>query len=248
MNTPRTSRGGEPLRRRSRETPPIWQRTDGPRAWQCDPRRGRMPAPPSVQLVVVTAGADTAPLRTRLSPPYSPEQAAFLANAAVTDTLRAVEAMPAGLRVPGWATVTGGLGEAFADARLSGGPSLLVSTEIPQVCPDLLTESAARLRTFDAVLGPTTGGGWWAFGVRHPGHAAELAAMPGLLTDTASLTLAALRLGLRVAMLCTLQEMTSGADAHAVARGCPPGSSFAAAVARLAPARARPADGSGHPA
>jgi hypothetical protein len=54
--------------------------------------------------------------------------------------------------------------------------------------------------------------------------------------DTGSLVLAMLRLGMRVAMLPTLQQTNTVADAHAVAAGCQPGSRFAATVARLRPA------------
>jgi glycosyltransferase A (GT-A) superfamily protein (DUF2064 family) len=182
------------------------------RAWTCDPHRGRRPG---VHLVVVDDLPGQARLRTRLSPPYSHQQAGLLADAAADDTLRAVAAMPA------------------AHRRAGMGPSLFVRTETPQVSTDLLADSAALLRRFDAVLGPTTGDGWWAFGFREPDLAVGLGAAPWSMADLGSLTLMALRLGLRVAMLPVLQEVNTAADAHAVAERCPPASRFAAALASL---------------
>jgi glycosyltransferase A (GT-A) superfamily protein (DUF2064 family) len=166
-------------------------------------------------------------LATRLNPPYSSAQAAVLADAALSDTCQAVVAVPSAHRSP----VTGRLEQAFAETRLFTGPSLLVGTGTPQVSPALLAESAALLGKFDAVLGPTTGDDWWAFGLREPAQIA----MPRT-NDTGSLVLAMLRRGLRVAMLPTLQQTNTVADAHAVAAGCQPGSRFAATVARLRPA------------
>jgi uncharacterized protein len=182
------------------------------RAWTCDPHRGHRPG---VQFVVVDDLPGEARLRTRLSPPYSRQQAGLLADAAIADTLRAVDAMPAAHRAAGT------------------GPSLFIRTETPQVSTDLLADSAALLRRFDAVLGPTTGDGWWAFGFREPDLAVGLGVAPWSMADLGSLTLMALRLGLRVAMLPVLQEVNSAADAHAVAERCAPASRFAAALASL---------------
>ncbi|MEV6602493.1 DUF2064 domain-containing protein [Actinoplanes sp. NPDC051346] len=75
-----------------------------------------------------------------------------------------------------------------------------VSTAAPELTAELRGEAYALLRRFDAVVGPTTDGGWYAFGLREPSLAPDLRA----LTAAHSLTLAALRLGLHVAMLPTL--------------------------------------------
>jgi uncharacterized protein len=216
-----------------RETASIGPRSGNIRLWRCDPRRNGHPSPVSVQLVGAAPGS--AGLSDRLSPPYSAEQAAALANAAVADTLRAVQTMTTTLGQPGWATVFRGLEQALADTGRRYGPSLLIAMETPQLSPDLLAESTGALRDYDAVLGPTTGDGWWAFGLQHPADSAMLGLFAHSLADTGSLTLATLRLGLRVAMLPTLQEVRTGDDAHAVAGSCPPGSRFAATVARLTP-------------
>ncbi|AGZ41856.1 hypothetical protein AFR_17890 [Actinoplanes friuliensis DSM 7358] len=164
----------------------------------------------------------------RLCTDFSAEQATMLSLAAAADTIRAVQAMP------GWAAATGSLAEVFAGDRRWPGPVLLIATEIPQLGPDLLVCATDLLRDFDAVLGPTTGDGWWAFGLREPARVAlgPLTGL-GLLNGLGSLTVAALRLGLRVAMLPTLRGLGSGADVRPVAAHCPAGSMFATTVAQL---------------
>ena len=119
---------------------------------------------------------------------------------------------------------------AYIVMELLPGPSLLIGTQTPQVSVDLLDAATARLSAFDAVLGPTTGAGWWAFGVRDPEALRPL--LPAL-ADTAGLALAALRLGLRVGMLPTLRAVETVADVAAVAGSCRAGSRFAATAARL---------------
>jgi glycosyltransferase A (GT-A) superfamily protein (DUF2064 family) len=184
--------------------------------------------------VVVTEMPGPARLRTRLSPPYPAGQAARLADAALADTLRAVAAMTApGPATPARATVAASPQDALVGSRLRRAPSLLVGTATPQVSAPLLERSADLLEEFDAVLGPTASGGWWAFGLRQPAYAVALSSMPEILAGTGSLTLAVLRLGVRVAMLPTLTDVTSADNVHAVAALCAPGSDFAAAVARL---------------
>ncbi|BCJ48867.1 hypothetical protein Asp14428_03420 [Actinoplanes sp. NBRC 14428] len=86
-----------------------------------------------------------------------------------------------------------------ADARHED-PFLMIAMDTPQVTPELLGDAYDLLRSFDAVIGPTTDGGWYAFGLREPSRGADLET----LTDSNALTLAALRLGLRVALLPTL--------------------------------------------
>jgi hypothetical protein len=162
------------------------------------------------------------PLERRLSPPYSAPQAALLADAAVADTLQALPTVNT--------LVSDTVGQAF---RLLSGPAMLIGTETPQVYAGLLSESAALLATFDAVLGPTNGPDWWAFGVRDPELVGTL--MPAL-RDASGLALAVLRRGLRVAMLPMLRAVHSVDDAQLVAETCREGSRFAATVARLSPA------------
>ena len=143
-------------------------------------------------------------LRARLSPPYPPGQAARIADAAVSDTMLAVSAMPVG-----------------------DGPTLFVRAGTPQVSPLLLADAAALLGRFDAVIGPTTGGGWWAFGLRE----SMRSFVPDAAMSTGALTLAMLRLGLLVAMLPMLKDVSTAADVPAVAGDCLPTSRFARVVA-----------------
>jgi len=221
MTRPRAPYAGRPARR-TRDTSVVGRRPVGGRVHPCRP--GRPPAawPCRVQVVSDLAGP-----ASRLDRPWTGGQAAMIAAAATADTLRAVRAMP------GWSIEVAPLGYAFADRGAGPGGTLLVAAQVPQLNPGLLAEAAALLREFDAVLGPTTGDGWWAFGLREPAHGAALRAMPGALAGVGTLTVAALRLGLRVAMLPTLRELGCGADVPAVAGHCPAGSEFAATVAHL---------------
>ncbi|OJF11214.1 DUF2064 domain-containing protein [Couchioplanes caeruleus] len=85
-------------------------------------------------------------------------------------------------------------------------PFLEISAGAPELSADLLDDAYALLRSFDAVVGPTSDGGWYAFGLREPSRAPDLRT----LTASPALTLAALRLGLRVAMLPTLPAKNLG--------------------------------------
>ncbi|MFI5495015.1 DUF2064 domain-containing protein [Actinoplanes sp. NPDC051859] len=85
-------------------------------------------------------------------------------------------------------------------------PFFAFSVETPALTATLLDEAYDMLRSFDAVLGPTSAGGWYVLGLREPSHAADLRMLP----DSTALALAALRRGLRVAMLPVLPEEISG--------------------------------------
>lgn len=195
-------------------------------------------------------------VKTRLCPPYTLEQAATIAEAALADTVEAVDAAGAPARTlvidgdrpapPGWGRTTqrgDGLGErlahAYADTRRPGLASLLVGMDTPQLTPALLDRAVTALADADAVLGPATDGGWWVLGLREPAHAAVLRQVPMSTADTGARTGAVLReLGLRVATLPVLRDVDTAADARAVAARCRPGSGFRRAVDRLVPGAA----------
>ena len=212
-----------------------------------------------VALVVIAKSPEPGRSKTRLCPPFTPEQAAILAEAALRDTLTAVAAAPARRRVlaldgePGPWLPRGfevvqqrgdGLGERLGHALAeAGGPGLVVGMDTPQLSPALLARAARALRRprTDAVLGPALDGGYWTIGLREPDPAVfEGVPMSSHLTCEAQRRRLA-ELGLRVATLPRMRDVDTVEDAHAVARACP-GSAFAAALdAQLRAAELSPA-------
>jgi uncharacterized protein len=201
----------------------------------------------STHLLVLAKAPVPGRVKTRLCPPCTPEQAAHVAAAALSDTVDAVascRALSRTLVLDGAHPVPSGwdcrpqqgpdLAERLARAFVDG-PSLLVGMDTPQVTADLLNAATDELRCADAVLGPAADGGWWALGLRNPVHAAVLRQIPTSTPTTGADTLAALRrLGLRVVLLPELSDVDTVADAHAVAALCPPSSRFATAWAGIA--------------
>lgn len=214
----------------------------------------------TAQVLVVAKAPVPGRVKTRLCPPCTPVQAARVAAAALADTLDVVATAAAGARVlvvdgrypapPGWATIAqrgGSLGDrlagAFADTRTLGTAAVLVGMDTPQVTTEHLDTALRLLGTAggpDAVLGPAADGGWWALGLRDPGHATILRTIPTSTATTGRRTLAALRRrGLRVELLPRLRDVDTAADARAVAALCPADSRFADAVAADLPVAAR---------
>ncbi|WP_101790075.1 TIGR04282 family arsenosugar biosynthesis glycosyltransferase [Nonomuraea indica] len=201
------------------------------------------------QLVTIAKEPVAGRVKTRLTPPFRPAEAAFLAEAAIVDTLRAVTATPAAQRVlaldglPGrWLPTDmvvipqrgSGLDErlaaAFADAhRLRPGPVVLIGMDTPQVTPGLLLRAVEELDRCDAVYGPAADGGFWLLGLRRP-DPALLLGVPMSRPDTGREQLRRLaRAGLSVRHLPELTDVDTAADAHRVAAEAP-GSRFAAAL------------------
>jgi glycosyltransferase A (GT-A) superfamily protein (DUF2064 family) len=130
--------------------------------------------------------------KTRCCPPCTPEQAARLAEAALSDTLVTVAATPAARRVvvldgapgawlpPGFEVIeqrTGGLDERLAGAVVDiADPVVVIGMDTPQLTPVLLGAVVASLGAdgVDAVLAPATDGGYWAVGLRRPDRRAFL--------------------------------------------------------------------------
>ncbi|GAB1639905.1 DUF2064 domain-containing protein [Krasilnikovia sp. MM14-A1259] len=215
-----------------------------------------MNATRSPRILVLAKAPVPGRVKTRLCPPCTPVQAARVAAAALGDTLGTVTASAARARVlvvdgayvapPGWETLAqcgGPLGERLANAFTDtpGAPAVLIGMDTPQLSAAQVDAALAPLGAAggpDAVLGPAVDGGWWALGLRDPGHAEVLRTIPTSTSDTASRTLAALRgRGLHVHLLPRLRDVDTAPDAHAVAALCPPGSRFAAAVAADVPVR-----------
>ncbi|WP_141575303.1 TIGR04282 family arsenosugar biosynthesis glycosyltransferase [Actinomadura sp. WMMA1423] len=209
-------------------------------------------APDSGAADVVVIAKEPVPgrVKTRLTPAYTPAEAAALAEASLRDTLAAVAAVPAARRIlalagdpgpwlpDGFTVLTqrgGGLDERLAhafDDAYAGRPLVLIGMDTPQVTPALLDRARRGLGRGDAVFGPARDGGFWLLGLRRP-RAALLRGVPMSRPDTGAVQLARLRAaGLRTAALPELTDVDTPADAAAVAAAAP-GTRFAAAVRAL---------------
>ncbi|MEA2219136.1 MAG: uncharacterized protein QOJ35_1762 [Solirubrobacteraceae bacterium] len=177
--------------------------------------------------------------KTRLCPPLEHAQAAALAEAALSDTLSAVSWAPARRRVlaldgPAGAWLPrgfevieqrgGDLRERLANATRDVGEALLlVGMDTPQLTRALLCAALARLAApgVDAVLGPTTDGGYWAIGLREP-DPGVFDGVPMSSAKTAAAQRARLAaLGLRTSELEPLRDVDTYDDAAAVAALAP---------------------------
>ncbi|QNE76350.1 DUF2064 domain-containing protein [Streptomyces finlayi] len=195
-------------------------------------------------------------VKTRLCPPFSPVEAAQLAEAALADTLRTVLALPARRRVvvldgrpgpwlpPGIDVVpqsTGGLDERLA-AAFAGctGPTLLLGMDTPQAGAVHLAGALAPdgWDHCDAWFGPADDGGFWALGLATP-DPGLLLGVPMSVPETGAVQRRRLvDAGLTVRDLPRLRDVDTARDAGHVAAAAPDGA-FAAAFARLTPAAAR---------
>ncbi|MEV0221805.1 DUF2064 domain-containing protein [Streptomyces sp. NPDC050704] len=196
-------------------------------------------------LLVIAKEPRPGRVKTRLTPPFTPAEAAMLAEAALVDTLRTVAATPARRRVlvldgtpgpwlpPGFDVVPqpgGGLDERLA-AAFAGctGPALLIGMDTPQVTPGLLTVDFAGC---DAYFGPALDGGFWALGLARP-EPGLLQGVPMSTPTTGAVQRERLvAAGLRVRDLPRLRDVDTARDAETVAASAP-GSRFAAELGRL---------------
>jgi uncharacterized protein len=187
-------------------------------------------------LAVIAKAPVPGRVKTRLCPPCTPAEAARLAEAALRDTLAAVLACSCRRRFlvldgePGeWAdpafelipqrgeTLDQRLAAAFED---TGGPTVLIGMDTPQVDPALLEEALGALTASgtDAVLGPALDGGYWAIGLRRADPRVFLG-VPMSTAATADAQLDRLEaLGLRVRVLPELRDIDLIEDAREAAR------------------------------
>ncbi|MEV1247765.1 TIGR04282 family arsenosugar biosynthesis glycosyltransferase [Nonomuraea sp. NPDC050022] len=214
--------------------------------------------PGAAQLVVIAKEPVAGRVKTRLTPPFTPSQAARLAEASLEDSLTTVARAPATQRVlaldglPGSWLPDGfvvipqrgnGLDErlaaAFADAyRLRPEPVVLIGMDTPQVSPALLDAATSALVEHDAVYGPAADGGFWLLGLRRPDPRLLLGVpMSQAYTGRAQLERLA-EAGLSVRHLPELTDIDTAADAFHVAAEAP-GSRFAATLAEVAPPSAQ---------
>lgn len=204
--------------------------------------------------VLVLAKAPVAGrVKTRLCPPYTFAQAATLAAAALTDTLRAVarsaacertlvlDGRPDMVAAAGFDVVAqseGGLDERIA-AAFGAHPAselvqLLVGMDTPQLTAAMLDEAMATLLDddVDAVIGPAEDGGYWAVGLRCPNPDAFVG-VPMSRPSTYLAQCARLdSLGLRVATMPGLCDVDDVFAARCVA-DLAPATAFAAALREI---------------
>ena len=191
-------------------------------------------------------------VKTRLSPPCTPDQAGDLARIALVTTLDAAVRTVATRPIlvldgrPGpWLgdhvaidivpQSNGGLADRIGAAFASqSGPAVLIGMDTPHVSTAALDDVITTLRApgVDAVLGPTDDGGWWVIGLKDPCLPA-FSGIPMSTSTTGAAQAARLReLGLRVATVATERDVDTFADARIVARRLPE-SEFARAVAAV---------------
>lgn len=186
-----------------------------------------------VTLVVLAKRPEPGRTKTRLTPPLHPNDAARIAAACLSDTLRVVSSSPARRRVlafagdpdgwlpPGWQLhrqCSGGLDERLADALGAvDGPALLVGMDTPQLLAAHL--GAFDPGRFDAALGYAPDGGYWGIGLRDTGRAAQAVLGVGMsLASTGALQRDRLiALGMRVQVLSTLTDIDTIQTAREVA-------------------------------
>ena len=178
-------------------------------------------------------------VKTRLTPTFTPHEAAALATAAIRDTFDAVRQAAPRRTVIAWdgprtrwlpehAVVLDQRGESL-DERLEhvfadllgeddDRPTVLVGMDTPQLRASDLDVDWSGV---DAVLGLSEDGGYWAIGFRryHPG---AIHGVPMSTVRTGAEQLARLRsLGLTVRLLAPMRDVDGPGDALEVARLAP---------------------------
>lgn len=192
-----------------------------------------------MRILVVAKSPVPGRVKTRLCPPLTPIEAAAVAEAALADTLQAVQASAAHERVlaldgepgpwlpPGFrvvpqrgSTFADRLGAAWADC---GGPAIQIGMDTPQVTSALLGKALELLADNDSVLGLAPDGGWWALGL----HAPQPRAFDGVPMSQSTTSRHQRRrlrdLGLHPALLPALEDVDTWSDAETVAHGSPHG-------------------------
>jgi glycosyltransferase A (GT-A) superfamily protein (DUF2064 family) len=185
-------------------------------------------------------------VKTRLTPPRTPDEAAELAAAALEDTLDAVARTPARKRVlvfegnpDGWvpggfdviSQVSGGLDERIAAALAAvDGPMLIIGMDTPQITPDLLLR--CDFRHCEAWLGPAEDGGYWALGLAEPDPGLVLGVPMSVSYTGAAQRKRLVDSGLIVGDLPTLRDVDTWSDAEQVAASAPE-TRFASLVRKL---------------
>ena len=216
--------------------------------------------PIPVHVIVIAKAPVAGQVKTRLCPPLTLEQAAFVAAAALTDTLNTVgnasvlertvvlegdpgSWLPANLRVIAQRSgsfperLAGAIADAFAEAPL---PILLIGMDTPQVRVSEIEKAASWLvrDDTDVVLGLAEDGGFWIIGTKLP-ISGMFEGVEMSTAHTGQQQLARLEsLGLRSAMLSVQRDVDVLDDALEVAHRAPE-TNFAAALSSCVPSSFR---------
>jgi rSAM/selenodomain-associated transferase 1 len=214
----------------------------------------------AAQIMVIAKEPVPGRVKTRLTPPYTPAEAAELAEAALADTLAAVASAGVTRRVlalagspgrwlpPGFDVIGqrgAGLDERIAWALAEAwvtcpAPLVLIGMDTPQVTPALLAQATEPLVSgaADATFGLAEDGGFWLLGLREIEPTLVLG-VPMSRSDTGSRQLARLHdAGLRVRLLPELADVDTADEAELIAAQTP-GSAFATCMQALGPRSAR---------
>ncbi len=186
--------------------------------------------------------------KTRLCPPCTPEQAAEVAAASLSDTLDAMVAtgLPVVVALDGTldSQLPDGVehfpqvGTTFSE-RLAhawscvSSPAIQIGMDTPQVTAELLLSAYYELRDSSSVLGFAEDGGWWAIGFSQPPEP-DMFSVPMSEPDTGARQRdQLLKLGHTPTELLTLRDVDTWNDAIAIAESVPAGR-LASCVARIA--------------
>jgi hypothetical protein len=220
----------------------------------------------AAQVLVIAKAPVPGRVKTRLTPPFSPAEAAALAEAALSDTLDAVRGTRVVRRVlalagepGGWLRdgfeviaqrgaglderITAAMGDTYSELPV---PIVLIGMDTPQVTPGLLEDVAARLSRAeaDAAFGAAEDGGFWMLGMRRPDPGLMLG-VPMSEPDTGRTQLGRLiQAGLRIHLAPELVDVDTITDAARVAR-LAPASRFTATLAATLGAPVQPDDMAG---
>ncbi len=191
-------------------------------------------------LIVLAKRPIAGRVKTRLTPPLTPAEAAQVASASLHDTLDTVSRTPARRRVlafsgdaegwapDGWDVVEqpeGGLDERICAAfdSAGSGSAVLVGMDTPQLQPHHVLRF--RPEEHEAALGLAADGGYWALGLRDASRAREVVlGVPMSTAATGAHQYARLQVaGLDVSLLDTLVDVDVVADLETVLVDAPLG-------------------------
>ena len=212
-----------------------------------------MTEPMGLTVAVIAKECIPGKVKTRLTPPLRPDEAAELAQLSLNSTMAAVRNLPTFERllvmdgnpeatdVKDFTVVpqaSGGLDDRLAAVcDIATGPLLIVGMDTPQFSTGdvalLIQDWDSTPEGHDAWIGPATDGGFWALGLRRP-DGALIRGVPMSTDTTGAEQLARLaRAGLSVGVLPELRDMDYFSDALKIAVEIPD-SDFACAVFNVA--------------